>query len=114
MSSRPADPFAPLREHRYMALTTFRRNGEPVSTAIWFALNDGKLYCVTGRDNGKTRRLRRNPRVQVAPSDFRGNPRGPAIEGTARVLPAVDDQRIYAILVRKYGMQLRLARLNFR
>jgi uncharacterized protein len=80
-----------------------------VPTPIWFGLDDaGKLYVRTGRDVAKVRRIRNNPRVRVAPCTLRGKPLGPPVEGTARVLPAEDEERAEAALKGNYGLGRRL------
>ncbi len=36
--------FTHLLDERYVSLTSFRRNGEPVSTALWVVALDGRCY----------------------------------------------------------------------
>src|SRR5689334_18846042 len=55
-----------------ISLETYRRNGEPVRTPVWFLKENGILYVHTGDNTGKVKRIRRNPKVRVAPSHFRG------------------------------------------
>jgi Pyridoxamine 5'-phosphate oxidase len=38
-------------DSRYLALTTYRRDGRPVTTPVWFVALDGKIY-VPGRPSG--------------------------------------------------------------
>ena len=74
---------------RYVSLTTFRRDGTPVPTPVWFApLDDGRLAVVTDAEAGKRKRLRNDPRCTVAACDVRGRVHGPAIAARAEV---VDD-----------------------
>lgn len=42
------DPFASLSPYEFVLLTTFRKSGVGVPTAMWFAYEHGKLYMVTG------------------------------------------------------------------
>ena len=79
-------PFEALESHTYVSLTTFRKSGEEVSTPLWFALADGRLYATTPRDSGKMKRIRNNPRVRLTPCNARGKPKGESVEGLARVL----------------------------
>jgi PPOX class probable F420-dependent enzyme len=51
---------------------------------------------------GKTRRLRRDPIVEVAPSTFRGRPIGPVIRGTARPLDGGEAKQAARLLRRKH------------
>src|SRR2546422_10513339 len=65
-----------LDQHRYMALSTFRRSGAEVATPVWFAEAGGRLYVFTAGDSGKGKRLRHSSRARVAPSDARGRGQG--------------------------------------
>jgi PPOX class probable F420-dependent enzyme len=97
-----------LASSTYVALTTFRKDGTPVPTAVWIAGDGERLYVWTQGDSGKVKRIRNDARVTVAPSDGRGAPQGAAVEGTARVL---DDPaalaRVESSLRSKYGVQFR-------
>ena len=75
----------------YISLATFRKNGQPVWTPVWFAVNGGKLYVMTRSDSWKVKRLSNDPRVRFAPCTMRGKITGPQQEGSARVLPPGDD-----------------------
>jgi len=98
---------------RYIALTTYRRDGRPVTTPVWAAPLKGNLYVVTARSTGKVRRLRATDRVRFAPSNMNGRRiLGAWREGSGRVVE--DEQRrgeALAALRRKYGWQMSLAML---
>jgi PPOX class probable F420-dependent enzyme len=97
---------ASLAEERYISLTTFRRDGSAVSTPVWVVSDDGRRLLVwTGSRTWKAKRIRRDPRVLVARSSFRGRERGPRIEGTARILEGFDAK---PLIRKKYGWQMRL------
>jgi PPOX class probable F420-dependent enzyme len=100
-----------LAGERYISLTTFKRDGTPVSTPVWVTSDDGRRLLVwSGTETWKVRRLRRDARVLVAPANFRGRERGPRIAGLARV---ISDPGVDALLRRKYGWQKRaLDRIN--
>ncbi|HZS23753.1 MAG TPA: PPOX class F420-dependent oxidoreductase [Gaiellaceae bacterium] len=102
---------ATLVGERYISLTTFRRDGTTASTPVWVVSDDGRRLLVwTGARTWKVRRVRRDPRVLVASSSFRGRERAARIAGRARI---VADPGIGDLLVRKYGWQKRLVdRLN--
>ncbi|GAB4431078.1 MAG: PPOX class F420-dependent oxidoreductase [Chloroflexi bacterium OHK40] len=99
-----APPFAPLQKHSYANLFTYRRSGEAVKTPVWFALHDGKAYVMTTANAGKVKRIRNNNRVLIGPSDQRGTPLGPTIEGVARILPPEEVAVAREALDRKYGL----------
>jgi uncharacterized protein len=97
---------ASLAGERYISLTTFKRDGSPVSTPVWVTSDDGRRLLVwSGALTWKVRRLRRDPRVLVAAASFRGVERGARIAGRARV---VADPGIDRLLRRKYRVLKRL------
>jgi uncharacterized protein len=99
------DPFACLSPYEFVLLTTLRKSGEGVPTAMWFAHEYGKLYMVTGRETGKLKRIRTTSRVLLAPCDWMGNALGAQIEGYARELPVAEQAHANAVLAQKYGEQ---------
>jgi PPOX class probable F420-dependent enzyme len=99
---------AELGKERYVALTSYRRDGRPVTTAVWCAADGGRLLVWTGSKTGKVKRIRRDTRVTVAPSSASGTPRGDAVEGVAEIVDDTDE--IQALLTRKYGAMYRAVR----
>ncbi|MGW3484083.1 PPOX class F420-dependent oxidoreductase [Rhodococcus indonesiensis] len=96
--------FGDLAAAKYVLLTTFRRDGTPVPTAVWAAADADRLLVWTVTDSYKVRRLRRDPRITVAVCDARGTPRSDAVPGTATVLDAAGTERARAVIARKYGI----------
>jgi PPOX class probable F420-dependent enzyme len=88
----------------YVLLTTFRKDGTPVGTAVWAVEEAGKLYVWTVTDSWKVKRLRRNPAVTLQPCNPAGKPRGEVIEGTGRVLDAEGTDRVRKLLEKKYWL----------
>jgi uncharacterized protein len=107
---------ATLGDSRYIALTTYRRDGRPVTTPVWAVPLEGQLYVVTANSTGKARRVRATGRVRFAPCDVSGRHiQGEWHEGSARIV--LDEARrssALAALRRKYGWQLFLAMLVYR
>jgi PPOX class probable F420-dependent enzyme len=103
------DSFASLKRASYINLTTFRKNGIPVATPVWFAGQDDIIYVQSGAQAGKVRRIHHTPTVALAPCTVGGKVTGAAIEGRARILQ--DEQEIAQAertLAKKYGMLRRL------
>ncbi|WP_418959925.1 PPOX class F420-dependent oxidoreductase [Streptomyces tritici] len=96
-----------LRRARYVSLTTYRKDGTPVATPVWFAVDGEELYVWTNADSWKVKRLRRDPRVVVAPCDVRGRIAEGALtlEGTGRLLDAEGLKGVRRLLGRKYTWQ---------
>jgi len=67
-------------------LTTYRRDGTPVPTPVSVAFNGGRAFFRTYDQAGKVRRLRRDPRVEVAPATLRGRATGPGAPARAVLL----------------------------
>jgi uncharacterized protein len=76
--------FAPVSRAKYVRLTTFRRDGTPVPTAVHIVVDGDTAFFRTWNTAGKAKRLRHTPAVLVAPSTFRGHPRGPEIRAQAQ------------------------------
>jgi PPOX class probable F420-dependent enzyme len=98
-----------IHGQKYVCLTTFRKNGVGVVTPVWFAEVGDKLYAKTRIDSGKSKRIRNNPGVRVAPCTMRGKIIGPEFVGKARVLPPDQWKQTQEVLNRKYW----LTRLSF-
>jgi uncharacterized protein len=91
---------------KYVALTTYKRDGSPVSCPVWITGSAGRYELVTGDATWKVRRLRRDPRVLVQASDVRGRVLATAtqFEGTGVVVDAPDEvQRVNQAVRSKYG-----------
>ncbi len=110
-SEPPADLFAPLKGHKYLSLTTFRRGAVPVATPVWFAEQDGRLYVTTSSTSGKVKRIRRDPIVTVAPCTARGELLGHAVPGKARILPPDETAVADRALRRKYRLEKGMMRV---
>ena len=85
-------------------VTTYRRDGRPVSTPVSLAVDGDHAYLRSFEKAGKTRRLHNNPRVEVAPSTARGRPTGPAIQATARRLQGAEARRAARLLAAKHPL----------
>jgi hypothetical protein len=92
----------PIQGQKYISLKTFRKNGIGVATPVWFGEQDGRLCVMTRSDMGKTKRIRNNPQVQVAPCTVRGKVTGPEFAATARILPLEEHARARQAINRKY------------
>ncbi|OMC11701.1 PPOX class F420-dependent enzyme [Mycolicibacter heraklionensis] len=95
-----------LRDARYALLRTFRRDGTPVDTPIWFAVDDGTVLFRT-KIGPKTRRLASRPEVELTACDYRGRPldQARALPGRATVLSGDEAEAANRTLHRRYGWQ---------
>lgn len=104
-----ADKLVELSKHKYINLETYRKNGQPVSTPVWFMIDNNMVYVVTSPETGKVKRLHNNPAVRIMPSGFRGEPKGDWMEGIARFAEGAEAERAVKLRKKRYGLQARLA-----
>jgi PPOX class probable F420-dependent enzyme len=88
---------------QYLNLETYRTDGQPVRTPVWFVEDAGALYVHTVKNAGKVKRIRRTARVRIAPCDMRGVITGEWIAGEAHVLDEARVTRVNELLDQKYG-----------
>ena len=93
-----------IHGQKYISFTTFRKNGEPVATPVWFGEDGDRLYVMTRSDMGKTKRIRNNPQVRVAPCTIRGKVTGPEFAAVARILPPEEHAHARQTIDRKYWL----------
>src|SRR5512132_2218169 len=89
-----------LAKEPFVSITTFRRDGAPVSVPVWCAADNGALLVFSEADSWKVRRIRRNGHVRIAPCSARGKPRGPAVDADAGLVE--ETIRFQALLAKKY------------
>jgi uncharacterized protein len=97
---------ATLASARYAQLRTYRRDGSPVDTPIWFHLVGNTLVFRT-KVGPKTRRIANDPAVELWPCDYRGRyPVAPVmVHGRATILNGPAAERADRALHRRYGWQ---------
>lgn len=101
--------FSSLRG-KHALLVTYKRDGTPVPTPVWFA-HDGKrlVYVWTEVNAYKVRRVRNDPRALLAPCTPRGVPTGNPIAASGRVLTERWERQRAAFVIRKrWGLARRL------
>jgi PPOX class probable F420-dependent enzyme len=94
--------FTALAGAKYILLTTFRRDGTPVSTPVWHVVVDGVSYVSTGENVGKVKRIRRSPDVTISACTLRGRPTGPTFAARARILSAAESRRATRLIRRRF------------
>jgi len=103
-----------LADEKYVAFTTFRKDGTPRSTPVWLVdADDGRVGFITSSTTWKVKRLANNPRVELRPSDSRGRVKSAThpTSGTAEVVSGSAFDEMKAKVSDKYGFQLKL--INF-
>ncbi|MHA1913872.1 MAG: PPOX class F420-dependent oxidoreductase [Promethearchaeota archaeon] len=91
-------------EGKYINLITYKMNGEPMTTPVWFVEKNEKMFVASTQRRYKIKRIMNNPEVKVAPASFRGKAKGEYIDGVARILSDDESKSIPEIFRKKYRM----------
>ncbi len=103
-----------LANEKYMALTTFKKDGTPKPVPVWpVDAGDGQIAFITSSETWKVKRMLNNANVQVQASDARGRVKENTdpISGTAEVVAGDTFDTMNAKVKKKYGYQLKI--INF-
>jgi uncharacterized protein len=92
----------PLVKQWAVLLTTYKRDGTPIGTAVNIVVEEDRAYFRTWDTAWKLSRIRNNPEVEIAPSTVLGRPTAPAIRTRARVLEGEESASAGRMLARKY------------
>ena len=93
---------------QYVALTTYRRDGTPVTTPVWAAAEGTSLYLFSNATAGKVKRLRNSSRATVAPCTATGTITGAQLPAEAFNLANDQMPKVWRLLTKKYGIPARL------
>ncbi len=97
-------PLETIGSASYALVTTYRKDGRAVPTAVWVVRDGDALAIWTITGAGKVKRVRRDGHVLIGPCDVRGRPTGEQVPGTAVILDQEGTERVRALLKRKYGV----------
>ena len=104
-----------LGDEKYLALTTYKRDGTPVTTAVWAtAIDDGKIGFWTSSTSGKAKRLTNTAKVSVQPCDARGRVKAGAspTEATAVLVTGPQLEAVRAKVTAKYGVMVPISKFG--
>lgn len=100
---------------RFLSITSFKRDGTPVATPVWFVSDGSRLYALTDLHSPKVWRIRRNPEVVVGSCRVNGRLRRKPIPARAEVLTATADlERVQRLLSDRYKLSYRVVMLAYR
>jgi PPOX class probable F420-dependent enzyme len=101
---RKNEMLAEFEGKKYLQLETYRRNGQPVRTTVWFVADNPLLYVRTNSKSGKAKRIRKNPHVRLVPVKPTGKPDGEWIDGEALIAKEPSLKRINRMMDAKCGL----------
>ena len=98
---------------KYISLVTFRKSGERVPTAVWFAkFSDiANTYGVITETNaGKVKRIRNNAKIEVQVCDIKGNVSADAetYSGIAHLVIGDQAVAVRKAIAKRYGITYRM------
>ena len=99
-----------IESEKYISVETYRKNGDPVRTPVWFTIKDNQIFVVTRDQTGKVKRLKNNTQVKIAICAIKGEIKGKWVSGVAEIL---DDEKTKDAVKRrdkKYGFFSKMAR----
>ena len=102
--------FADFAGQKYLNLETFKKSGAGVRTPVWFAAepsvqldsNEARLYIYTIGVSGKVKRIRNNPRVNIASCNASGKVRGDWVPARAEIVTGASAEHGMKLLNKKY------------
>jgi PPOX class probable F420-dependent enzyme len=92
-----------LETGKYINIQTYKKNGQAVSTPVWFISKDNKIYFRTSRKSGKFKRIKNNNNVKFALCNISGKIKGEWHNGLAKIDPDIN-RLIFARINEKYGI----------
>ena len=105
------EALARFANQKYLNLESFKRDGMPVQTPLWFAEDHGVLYIYTLVNAWKVKRIRRNPRVRIVPCTMRGKVIGQWVNAAVQIVDAATAKHGHALLLQKYGWMKRVGNI---
>lgn len=104
-------PNMTLADEKYVSFTTYKKDGSSTSVPVWIVgAGDGKLGFTTSSSSWKAKRLANDDRIQVQPSDMRGNVQAGTAprSGTAVVAKGSEFEAMTGRIKAKYGFPVML------
>ena len=97
-----AQALEPFVKQWAVLLTTYKRDGTPVGTAVNIVVEEDHAYFRTWDTAWKLKRIGNNPEVEFVPCTPLGRPKGPTVRAHARILGGKEAAHASHLLARKY------------
>ena len=105
------DKLSLFLDQKYVNLETYKRDGTPVRTPVWFMIDGDIVYVVTREKTGKVKRLKNNQNIRIVPCSFKGKPESEWIKGIAQKVTGKEAEKAIKLRKKKYGFSARLTGL---
>jgi len=98
----------PFLDQKYINLETYKKDGTPIRTPVWFVIDKNLIYVITRDSTGKVKRLGNNQNVRIVPCSFKGEPKNEWVKGAAENITGEEADKVIKLRKKKYGMFVRL------
>ena len=98
-------------DQKYINLETYKKDGTPIRTPVWFVIDKNLIYVITRESTGKVKRLKNNHDVRIVLCSFKGEPKNEWIKGKAEKITGEKADMVINLRKKKYGMSARLVGL---
>jgi len=98
----------PFLDQKYINLETYKKDGTPIRTPVWFVIDKNLIYVITRDSTGKVKRLGNNQNVRIVPCSFKGEPKNEWVKGAAEKITGDEADKVIKLRKKKYGMFARL------
>ena len=98
----------PFLDQKYINLETYKKDGTPIRTPVWFVIDKNLIYVITRDSTGKVKRLGNNQNVRIVPCSFKGEPKNEWVKGAAEKIRGEEADKVIKLRKKKYGMFARL------
>jgi uncharacterized protein len=101
-----------LETEKYINLLTYKKNGEPVLTLVWFIFKDNKIFIRTSNKSGKFKRIKNNKNIKFALCNVRGKLKGGWHNGFAKL--EHNNRWVFSKINEKYGIFAHLMNIFYK
>ena len=96
-------------DQKYINLETYKKDGTPVRTPVWFVIDNDLIYVITRDSTGKVKRLKNNQDVRIVSCSFKGEPKNEWVKGKTEMVTGEEADKAIKLRKKKYGMFARLS-----
>ena len=98
-------------DQKYINLETYKKDGTPIRTPVWFMIDSEIIYVITREKTGKVKRLKNNQNIKIVPCSFQGQSSNEWVKGVAQQVTGEEAEKAVKLRKKKYGFSVRLAGL---
>jgi len=96
-------------DQKYINFETYKKDGTPVRTPVWFVIDKDLIYVITRDSTGKVKRLKNNQDVRIVSCSFKGEPKNEWVKGKTEMITGEEADKAIKLRKKKYGMFARLS-----